>query len=77
MTSYRNVCYWLSGFHGGGKVVGRYEIFNLFHVKLRNVIELVFGVVKARFPILKRITPYSFNTQTKIVTTCFSIHNFL
>ena len=46
-------------------------------VTLRNVIERAFGVVKARFPILKKMTPYSFAAQTKIVMTCFSNHNFL
>ena len=61
----------------GGKAVGRDEIFNLCHAKLRNVIERAFGVVKARFPILKKMAPYSFATQTKIAMTCFPIHNFL
>ena len=77
MTPYRNIRYWLSDFRSGGKVVGREEIFNLCHARLRNVIERAFGVVKARFPILKKMTPYSFAGQTKIVMTCFSIHNFL
>ena len=77
MTPYRNVRYWLSDFRSGGKVVGREEIFNLCHARLRNVIERAFGVVKACFPILKKMAPYSFAAQTKIVMTCFSIHNFL
>ena len=77
MTPYRNVRYWLSDFRSGGKAVGKEEIFNQCHARLRNVIERAFGVVKARFPILKRMAPYSFTTQTKIVMTCFSIHNFL
>ena len=77
MASYRNVRYWLSDFHSGGKAVGKEEIFNQCHARLRNVIERVFGVVKACFPILKRTIPYSFTTQTKIVMACFSIHNFL
>ena len=77
MTPYRNVSYWLSDFRSGGKAVGREEIFNLYHARLRNVIERAFGVVKARFPILKKMTPYSFAAQTKIVMTCFCIHNFL
>ena len=77
MTPYRNVRYWLSDFLSGGKVVGREEIFNLCHAKLRNVIERTFGVVKARFSILKKMAHYSFAAQTKIVMTCFSIHNFL
>ncbi|KAL6338241.1 hypothetical protein AAG906_018504 [Vitis piasezkii] len=77
MAPYRNVRYWLSDFRSGGKAVGKEEIFNQCHARLRNVIERAFGVVKARFPILKRMAPYSFTTQTKIVMTCFSIHNFL
>ena len=77
MTPYRNVRYWLNDFRSGGKAVGREEIFNLYHARLRNVIERAFGVVKARFPILKKMAPYSFAAQTKIVMTCFSIHNFL
>ena len=77
MTPYRSVRYWLSDFRSGGKVVGREKIFNLCHARLRNVIERAFGVVKARFPILKKMAPYSFVAQTKIVMTCFSIHNFL
>ena len=77
MTPYRNVRYWLSDFRSGGKAVRREEIFNLYHARLRNVIERAFGVVKARFPILKKMAPYSFAAQTKIVMTCFSIHNFL
>ena len=76
MASYRNVRYWLSDFHSGGKAVGKEEIFNQCHARLRNVIERAFGVVKARL-ILKRMAPYSFTTQTKIVMACFSIHNFL
>ena len=67
----------MSDLHSGAKVVGKEEIFNQCHARLRNVIERAFGVVKACFPILKRMTPYSFNTQTKIVMACFSIHNFL
>ena len=71
------VRYWLSDFRSGGKTVGKQEIFNQCHARLRNVIEHAFGVVKAHFPILKRMTPYSFTTQTKIVMAWFSIHNFL
>ena len=69
MAPYRNVRYWLSDFRSGGKAIGREEIFNLCHVRLRNVIEHVFSIVKVHFPILKRMTPYSFATQTKIVMT--------
>ena len=67
----------MSYFRSGGKVLGKDEIFNQCHARLRNVIECVFGIVKACFPLLKRMAPYSFTTQTKNVMACFSIHNFL
>ena len=77
MAPYCNVRYWLSDFRSGGKVVGKEEIFNQCHAKFKNVIDCAFSVVKVCFPILKRMTSYSFTTQIKIVMTCFSIHNFL
>ena len=67
----------MSDFCSSGKVVGKKEIFNQYHTRLRNVIERAFSVVKACFPILKRMAPYSFTTQIKIIMACFSIHNFL
>ena len=55
MAPYRNVHYWLSDFHSSCKAVGKEEIFNQCHAKLRNVIERAFGIVKTHFPILKRM----------------------
>ncbi|KAH9733273.1 DDE Tnp4 domain-containing protein [Citrus sinensis] len=77
MAPYRHVRYWLGDFRSGGRARGREEIFNHAHAKLRNVIERAFGVLKARFLILKRMAPYSFDTQRKIVVACMAIHNFL
>ncbi|XP_024043375.1 uncharacterized protein LOC112100031 [Citrus clementina] len=77
MAPYRHVRYWFGDFRSGGRARGREEIFNHAHAKLRNVIERAFGVLKARFPILKRMAPYSFDTQRKIVVACMAIHNFL
>ncbi|KAH9801971.1 DDE Tnp4 domain-containing protein [Citrus sinensis] len=77
MAPYRHVRYWLGDFRSGGRARGREEIFNHARAKLRNVIERAFGVLKARFPILKRMVPYSFDTQRKIVVACMAIHNFL
>ena len=67
----------MNDFRSDGEAGGKEEIFNQCHARLRNVIERAFGVVKACFPLLKRMTPYSFTTQTKFIMTCFSIHNFL
>ncbi|KAI3667991.1 hypothetical protein L6452_43062 [Arctium lappa] len=52
-------------------------MFNYAHAQLRNVIERVYGVLKARFPILKQMAPFPFQVQKDVVTACFAIHNFI
>lgn len=52
------------------------DIFNHIHDILRNMIEGAFEVLKARFPILKRMAPY-FRTRRDIFITCVAIQNFL
>ncbi|CAI0383660.1 unnamed protein product [Linum tenue] len=56
---------------------GRKELFNFRHSSLRNVIERCFGVLKARFPILKFMRSYSLRKQTSIVIACCALHNFI
>lgn len=63
MTLYRNVSYWLSDFCSGNYPTTKEELFNHAHAKLRNVIERAFSVLKARFPIMKRMAPYPFHVQ--------------
>ena len=41
------------------------------------MIESTFGVLKARFLILKKSPPYPFPTQVKLVVACHSIHNHI
>lgn len=53
------------------------ELFNRRHSSLRNTVERLFGVVKRRFPILQRMSPYSFEFQCDLVQCCFLIHNFV
>ncbi|GJU24604.1 putative nuclease HARBI1 [Tanacetum coccineum] len=43
----------------------------------RNVIERSYGVLKARFPILKQMASYKFEVQRDVVIACFAIHNFI
>jgi phage regulator Rha-like protein len=54
-----------------------HEIFNKRHSQLRNCIERAFGVVKARFSILKLMHPFPFPVQVSIVQSCFALHNFI
>lgn len=44
---------------------------------MRNVIERCFGVLKARFPILKTMPSYPYPTQVYIVVACMTVHNFI
>ncbi|XP_050225342.1 uncharacterized protein LOC126674858 isoform X1 [Mercurialis annua] len=77
MAPHRNTRYWLSDFRNDRRARTREEKFNHAHAKLRNVIERSFGVLKARFPILKIMPPYPFNVQRNIVIACVAVHNYL
>ncbi|XP_021980330.1 uncharacterized protein LOC110876467 [Helianthus annuus] len=76
MTPYRNTRYWLADFRRQ-RALTKEEKFNHAHAQLRNVIERSYGVLKARFPILKQMAPFSFPSQRDIVIACFAVHNFI
>ncbi|CAI0433703.1 unnamed protein product, partial [Linum tenue] len=61
----------------GGGPRTRKQLFNYYHSSLRNVIERCFGVLKARFPILKHMPPFALKKQAHIVLACCVIHNFI
>ena len=52
-------------------------MYNHVHSSLRNVIERSFGVLKARFPILRAMLSFSLQSQMFIVVACMTIHNFI
>ncbi|XP_074351642.1 uncharacterized protein LOC141690772 [Apium graveolens] len=76
LTPYCNTTYWLGDFRRR-RALSKEEKFNHAHAQLRNVIERTYGVLKARFPILKQMAPYTFSTQRDIVIACFAVHNFI
>ncbi|XP_021974313.2 uncharacterized protein LOC110869323 [Helianthus annuus] len=76
MAPYRNVRYWLGDFRRRRALTNK-EKFNHAHARLRNVIERAFGVLKARFLILKRMAPFPLVTQRNITVACFTLHNFI
>ncbi|XP_021986234.1 uncharacterized protein LOC110882551 [Helianthus annuus] len=76
MTPYSNTRYWLADFRQQ-RALTKEEKFNHAHAQLRNVIERSYGVLKARFPILKQMAPFSFPIQRDIVIACFAVHNFI
>ncbi|KAJ9546523.1 hypothetical protein OSB04_019066 [Centaurea solstitialis] len=76
MTPYRNTRYWLADFRRQ-RALTKQEKFNHAHAQLRNVIERAYGVLKARFPILKQMAPYPFRIQRNVAIACFAVHNFI
>ncbi|KAK9050681.1 hypothetical protein SSX86_030349 [Deinandra increscens subsp. villosa] len=76
MAPYRNTRYWLADFRRQ-RAMTKEEKFNHAHAQLRNVIERAYGVLKARFPILKQMAPFPFPIQRDIVIAYFAIHNFI
>ena len=76
LTPYRGVRYHLKEFEADGPQNAK-EIFNLRHSSLRNVIERMYGVLKRRFPILVKMSPYEYEFQCDIVHCTFLLHNFV
>ena len=53
-------------------------LFSRRHASLRNIIDHTFGVLKARFSILKGpMQNYLMATQNNIVLACCALHNFM
>ncbi|KAK9071725.1 hypothetical protein SSX86_008154 [Deinandra increscens subsp. villosa] len=73
LTPYRNTRYWLADFRRR-RPISKEERFNHAHAQLRNVIERAYGVLKARFPILKQMAPYPFPVQRDVVIACFAMN---
>ncbi|KAM6584315.1 hypothetical protein CsatB_011317 [Cannabis sativa] len=78
LAPYRGERYHLRRFRGrGNHPRGAMELFNYRHSSLRNVIERCFGLLKARFPILKSMPPYLLGKQRRIPIACCAIHNWI
>ncbi|XP_060672781.1 uncharacterized protein LOC125420021 [Ziziphus jujuba] len=78
LPPFRGERYHLQEYHGRGRQPrGPKELFNYRHSSLRNVIERFFGVLKARFRILKMMPPYKQSRQPLIVIACCTLHNFI
>jgi hypothetical protein len=78
ITPYRGVRYHLKEWaKGGRRPQNKEELFNLRHAKLRNVIERIFGVMKARFKILTQLRAFKMKAQARVVAALCIIHNVL
>ena len=78
LAPYRGERYHLRDYRGPRRTPrGPKELFNYRHSSLRNVIERCFGVLKARFPILKYMPNYPPRRQRRIPIACCVLHNFI
>ncbi|KAF3787009.1 60S ribosomal protein L26-1 [Nymphaea thermarum] len=79
LTHYRGHRYHMSEFDTPGAHRPRtpQELFNHRHSSLRNTVERTFGMLKARFSILKMQVQYPFKKQTQIVLATCVLHNFI
>lgn len=77
LAPFKGPRYHIPTFQNGHQPNGVKELFNRRHSSLRNVIERCFGVWKARWPILKCMAPYPFETQRLIVVASMALHNFI
>ncbi|XP_031495953.1 uncharacterized protein LOC116261366 [Nymphaea colorata] len=79
LTLYRRCRYHLSEFNvsGSRQIETEEELYNYRHSSLRTTVERAFGLLKARFPILKNHVSYPISTQVKIVQATCVLHNFI
>ena len=77
LAPYKGTKYHLPEFQNGPMPKGIKETFNYAHSSLRNVIERSFGVLKMKWRILKYLPSYPMPKQSKIITVCIGIHNFI
>ncbi|CAL2228980.1 unnamed protein product [Prunus armeniaca] len=53
------------------------KYFNMKHASAKNVIERCFGLIKARWGILRSPSFYPIKTQCRIITACCLLHNLI
>ncbi|QHO32037.1 hypothetical protein S83_026615 [Arachis hypogaea] len=77
LAPYRGQKYHLSEFNPHNQPSTAQEFFNMKHSQVRNVIERAFGVLKARWGILRGRSFYPIKTQGRIITACCLLHNHI
>lgn len=77
LAPYRGQRYHLSTWRHGRTPTSPQEFFNMKHASARNVVERTFGILKARWAILRSHSYFPIRTQCRIITACCLLHNFI
>ncbi|XP_042047401.1 uncharacterized protein LOC121793462 [Salvia splendens] len=75
LTPYKGVRYHLKEWGPGNAAPQiQKELFNMRHMKARNLIERAFAVLKMSWGILRCASYYPIKTQIRIILACFLLH---
>ncbi|GMI85910.1 hypothetical protein like AT5G41980 [Hibiscus trionum] len=77
LAPYRGQRYHLNDWRQGHQPTTAQEYFNMKHSQARNCIEICFGILKARWAILREKSFYPVKTQCRIISVCCLLHNFI
>ena len=77
LAPYRGQRYHLTEWRQGYQPTIVKEYFSMKHSQARNCIERCFGILKARWAILRDKSFYSIKTQCRIISACCILHNFI
>ncbi|XP_074561596.1 uncharacterized protein LOC141817872 [Curcuma longa] len=77
LAPYRGQRYHLTEWRQGYQPTTSKEYFNMKHSQARNCIERCFGILKARWAILRDKSFYDVKTQCRIISAYCILHNFI
>lgn len=77
LAPYKGQRYHLNDWRGGHQPTTPKEFFNMKHSSARNVIERCFGMLKARWGILRDNSYYPIELKVRIIMACCILHNFI
>ncbi|XVF56316.1 hypothetical protein PTKIN_Ptkin06aG0109000 [Pterospermum kingtungense] len=77
LAPYRGQRYHLNEWRHGHQPRTPQEYFNMKHSQARNCIERCFGILKARWAIIREKSFYPVRTQCRIISACCLLHNFI
>ncbi|GKE53487.1 ALP1-like protein, partial [Tanacetum coccineum] len=77
LAPFRGQRYHLNDWRDGHQPTTPKELYNMKHSSARNVIERCFGILKARWGILRDNSYYPIELKNRIIMACCLLHNFI